>query len=163
MKKSFTLIEIIISVLIFSVLILALSSVINNLKKTKNIIESVYKKQNSKELLIKTLYYDIINSSEFKIIKTKNSNIDRLYLKTSNSLYNLINPYVVWYISKKNRALIRIEYPFKIKFPLNKVFYIDKFEEGVKIFKVYEKKGKIFIFIKNKKPVYFEIVNKDYS
>jgi len=143
MKKSFTLIELLISIVIFSILILAMSNVIKEVNSSKDFIIKHYKTQ--KDYLVKVLYYDILNASEIKIIHTKNPNYDIIILKTSNSLYKLINPTVTWYISK--RTLIRKE---------NAPFAIDKFNTNVKIFKVYEKNSKFFVYIDGKKKIFFE-------
>jgi len=153
MKKSFTLIELLLSILIFSVLILAMSNFINQVRNSQKFIEK-YSKNNN--YLLKVLYYDLLNSTNIKIINTKNPNYDRLLLKTSNSLYNLINPYVVWYIS--NNSLIRIE-DYNISLP-GFFPYIDKFDSKVQIFKIYKKNEKIFVYIKGKKKLFFEIIIK---
>jgi prepilin-type N-terminal cleavage/methylation domain-containing protein len=161
MKKAFTLIELMIAVIILSILILAMNNIIVNLKSTKDFLKVYLQKQNKDELLIKTLYYDILNATSIKIIHSINSNYDRLYLQTNNSLYRLIEPYVVWYVSKNKNSLIRIESPFEIKLPNENAFFLDKFKENVKIFRIFKKGGKDLIFIKAKKPIYFEMIDKD--
>jgi len=143
MKKSFTLIELLISIVIFSVLVLAMSNIIKEVNSSKNFLVKHYKYQ--KNYLIKVLYYDIFNASSIQIIHTKNPDYDKLILKTSNSLYKLINPTVTWYISKK--ALIRKE---------NLPYTIDKFDSNVKIFKIYRKNSKFFIYIKGNRKIFFE-------
>ena len=158
MKKSFTLIEIIISVMILSVLFFAMSGVLKNLKITKEILEKNFAKSSQKELMIKTLYYDLLNAESLKIIHSQNSDYDRIYLRTSNSLYHLIYPNVLWYVSKNKNSLIRVESPYKIRLPNDNLFFMDKFEHKVKIFKIYKNKNKILLFIKTKKPFYFEII-----
>jgi len=63
--------------------------------------------------------------------------------------------YVLWVV--KNGSLYRIESKDVINLP--GVFkYFDRFSKNVKIFKVYEKKGKYFVFLKDKKTRYFEFV-----
>jgi prepilin-type N-terminal cleavage/methylation domain-containing protein len=161
MKKAFTLIELMIAVIILSILILTMNNIIVNLKSTKDFLKRYLQKQDKNELLVKTFYYDILNATSIKIIHSINSNYDRLYLQTNNSLYRLIEPYVVWYVSKNKNALIRIESPFEIKLPNENAFFLDKFKENVKIFRIFKKGGKDLIFIKAKKPIYFEMIDKD--
>jgi len=144
MKKAFTLIELLISIILFAILTLAMSNVIKEVNNSKNFLMKNYKRK--KNYFLKVLYYDILNASYIKIIHTKNPNYDILILKTSNSLYKLINPKVIWYISKK--ALIRKE---------NLKYTIDKFNSNVKIFKIYKKQSKIFIYIDGDKKICFEI------
>ena len=163
MKKSFTLIEILLSLIILSILFLAMNNVLNGLKITKKILNNYYISQKLNELLIKTLYADLLNATSIKIIHSKNSDYDRIYMTTSNSLYHLIYPNVLWYVSKNNNTLIRVESPFNINLPNNKLFFLDKFDSNVKLFKIYRKDGKDLIIIKSNKPIYFEIIDVNFS
>jgi len=165
MKKAFTLIEIMLAIIILSILLLAINNIIANLKSTKDFLQNISNKEKKNELFIKTLYYDILNSNTMTVKHSFDSDYDRIYLNTKNSLYNLINPYVIWYVSKKNNSLIRVESPFKITLPSDRVFFADKFAENVKIFKIFSKNKKELIFIQaaNKKPLYFEMINKNYE
>jgi len=153
MKKGWTLIEILISISILSVLFLAMSNIIGNLKISKNFLKNNLKKSKKEELLIKTIYSDIMNAKEIKILNTSKNYI-RLILKTSNSLYDLINPNVIWYVSKNGNTLIRAESCLKIK--NNNFYYADKFMQNVKKFKIFKKNRKYFVYIKSKKPIFFE-------
>jgi len=161
MKKSFTLIELIISIAIFAILFLAMSNVLVGLKNSKTTLSNLYKQNQKKDYLIKTLYYDILNADSIKIIHTKYPNYDRVLLKTKNSLYNLDTPNIAWFVSKKNNTLIRMENRNDINFskPLFSPF-IDTFQINTKIFKIYRKNGKDLIFIKSKKPIIFEMIDK---
>jgi len=163
MKKAFTLIEIMIALMILSVLLLAMNGVIKSLKSTRSVLNNYYFTGKKNELLVKVLYEDILNASSMKIVHSKNSDYDRIYLTTSNSLYNLIYPNVLWYVSRNQNTLIRVESPFKIKLPNYKLFFLDKFTSNVSLFKIYKKKGKDLIVIKANKPVYFEMIDKDYE
>lgn len=158
MKKSFTLLEILISITILSILFLAMGNIINEFKSSKNTLKKISQKYKKDNLLIKILYNDILNSKNIKIKNSKNSDFCRLYLTTSNSLYNLIEPNVLWYISKKNNTLVRVESYKKITLPNSKLFYLDKFAKNVKIFKIFQKKDKYFIYIESDKPIYFELI-----
>jgi len=153
MKKSFTLIEVLISIAIFSMLFLAMVNSIKNFDTTKKVLNSSYNKEYKNSILIKTLYNDILNAKYVKIKKSKN--FDEIYLKTTNSLYNFISPYVIWYVSKKDKALIRVEDYKKDSLP-NRFDNIDKFLDNVKIFKLYKNRGKYFVYIKANKAIYFE-------
>jgi prepilin-type N-terminal cleavage/methylation domain-containing protein len=163
MKKAFTLIELMLAIIILSVLILAMNNIIVDLKSTKDFLKNYLNKENQNTLFIKTIYYDILNARSIKVIHSFNSDYDRLYLQTNNSLYNLISPYVIWCVSKNKNSLIRIESPFDIKLPNDNAFFLDKFKENVKMFKVFRKNGKDLVFVEyNNKPVYFEMIDKDF-
>ena len=154
MKKSFTLVEVLMSVAIMSVLFLAMSNIIGNLKISKSVIKDKTNFEKKKEILIKVLYSDIINAKQFQIIN-KDKKFFELKLKTKNSLYDLIEPYVVWYVSKNQNSLIRTESYMPIK--KDNFYYIDKFASNLDKFKIFKKNGKYFIYIGTKKPIYFEM------
>ena len=147
MKKSFTLIEVMISVIIFSMLFLVMSNVIKNLNVTKHFLE---KYSNKKDYVVKVLYNDILNSYKIDVIHTKYPNFDRVKLFTTNCFYNDVCN-VLWYVSKNQNRLIRKE-------GINS----DIFKKDLKIFKIYRNKGKDLIFIKAKKPIIFEMIDKDF-
>ena len=155
MKKSFTLVEILISVTILSVLFLAMSSVIGSLKISKKTLRNKFDSMKKKELFIKLLYSDIINSDNIKITLSKEKNYVTLQLRTFNSIYGLIHPYVYWYVSKNGNTLVRAEGYEDIK--KNDNYYADKFLSGIKKFRIFENKGKYFVYIQARKPIYFEI------
>ncbi|EDM23427.1 hypothetical protein [Caminibacter mediatlanticus] len=162
MKKSFTLIELIISVMLLSLLFFAMSKVILEFKSSIKNLNREYKNFYNNDLMLKVLYYDLLNASKLKIVKSKNPNFIRLYLQTSNSLYNIPNPYVVWYVSRNENSLIRIEDTSPITLPNENFNFIDKFAENIKVFNIYKRKNKLLIFIKeNKKPIFFEMIKGD--
>ena len=163
MKKAFTLIEILLSLMILSILFLAMSGVISSLKNSKKVLDNYYLSSKENELLVKTLYGDLVNATSVKVVHSRNSDYDRIYLTTSNSLYHLISPYVLWYVSKNEDTLIRIESPFVITIPNDNLFFLDKFKSGVKLFKIYQKEGKYLVFLKADKNIYFEIFNKEFK
>ena len=158
MKKGFTLIEVMISIVIFSLLITLMSNVVTSLNISIITLNKEYNKQLKNSYLIKTLYGDILNSSKI-ILENNNKNYSIIYIQTSNSLYNNPFSYVVWYVSKKQNSLMRLESENFMKLPVNmeNKFELDKFKNNIKIFKIYKKNNKYFIFIKDKKNLFFEI------
>ncbi|WP_457562464.1 PulJ/GspJ family protein [Caminibacter pacificus] len=143
MRKSFTLLEVLISTLLLAFVFVAMSNILTSLKRTESILQS--KKEDKNDYLIKTLYYDIINADEINVSKTANPKIDTITLRTFNSLYKIPKPYVKWVVYKG--ALIRAESVDNFK---ENVGTIDKFAKNVKIFKIYKKDGKFLIFVNNK-------------
>jgi len=152
MKKSFTLIEVMISVIIFSMLFLVMTNIIKNIDSSKKILK---KYANKKDYLVKVLYNDILNAYNIKVIHTKYPDFDRLKIFTTNCFYSDVC-YVLWYVSKNQNALIRREDRNETRL-LNS----DIFKKNVKIFKIYRKNGKDFIFIKSKRAIFFEMIDKD--
>jgi len=156
MKKAFTLIEILISIIILSIMVFVLSDVVKNMNVSKNILEKNFQNEYYKNIALKVLYYDILNSKYINVSQKKNYSF--ISMQTTNSLYNIPAPYVVWYVSKKDNALMRMELPKKVTFLSNaNNYYLDKFAQNVKIFKVYIKNGKYFIYLDDGRPIYFEM------
>ncbi|WP_456480666.1 type II secretion system protein [Nautilia sp.] len=156
MKKSFTLIELLISVVILSILFLALSNVISYSKNSGGVLEKRYEKQLKFDLYMKVLYYDLLNGGEINV--TGSGDYSVVKIRTSNSLHFIPEPYVVWYVSKKHNTLMRLESPEVVNLlKLPPDYYLDKFVQNVKIFKIYVKDGKYFIYMDNGRPIYFEM------
>jgi len=144
MKKSFTLIEVLISVLILSFVFLAMDNILQMLKRTDDTLRS--RVENLNEYMIKTLYYDLINAREVNVT-SKSRDIDEIDIKTRNSLYEIPEPYVRWKVYKG--MLIRIESPVPIT--SDKEYYtLDNFAKNVKIFKIYRKDEKYLVFVNKK-------------
>jgi len=142
MKKSFTFIELLISIILLMFIFSAVVNITDSLKKSNSILEK--KIENIDEYVIKTLYYDVMNATSLKITH-KSSNIDELYLQTSNSLYKIYMPYVKWVVY--DNMLIRAESADDFK---SEVYTLDNFLKNVKIFKIYKKNGKFLVFINEK-------------
>ena len=132
MKKSFTLLELLISTMLLVFIFSAVSNVINSLKISNKVFNQ------KRDYLVRVLYYDLLNA-EYINIKHITPDIDEVELITSNTLYNYTNPKVIWYVKRGN--LIRLE---KIK--EKEIYYtLDSFQRNVKIFKIYRKNGKFLV------------------
>jgi hypothetical protein len=152
MKKSFTLIELLIAVILLLFIFGAMTNLVNSLKRSDRLLKK--RIENKQEYLIKTLYYDIVNS-DFVKIKRINSNIDEIFMQTTNSLYKMYKPYVKWVVY--DDMLIRAESADDFK---SEVFTLDNFLKNVKIFKIYKKNGKFLVFVNNK---FFEFIKGKYE
>jgi hypothetical protein len=65
----------------------------------------------------------------------------------------------MWYISKNRKTLMRMETPTDINLSniSNQLYYLDKFNENTKIFKIYKNRNKFLIFLQTDQNIYFEI------
>jgi len=153
MKKAFTLIELLLSIVIFTFVYSVMSNILNYLNSSESLIKQTYLKHSKKEKLIKTLYTDILENQTITLIKV-NKNISKLDINTTNSLYNLSIPCVQWKVNTKNN-LIRIEATSDIK---KGSYYADDFGK-VKIFRVFQNFNSFLIFIKfiNNKEIIFKV------
>ena len=110
-KKAFTLLELLISIVILSIMIVYLYksySTLNlsnlNLKKETKAIENM-------EVIKKVLYMDFLNAlgnkNSFIKIESRDKDEDFVRLQTNQSLHRRINPYVTYIVQEKK--LYRLE------------------------------------------------------
>jgi prepilin-type N-terminal cleavage/methylation domain-containing protein len=161
-KNSFTLIEILIALTIFGLIFFFTSSLLNQLSNSKKIIkekkDAIFIQNKTAELL----YEDLLLSTKVQI--ASKDNFSRIKIQTANSINNLQNPYVFWYVLKKENQLVRAESIKDLNIPISeeKDVYLKPvlLLKKCKIFKVYKKNNKVFAFLKfkNQKPVYFEAI-----
>lgn len=156
MKKAFSLIEVLISIILFGMVYLTITNILSYLKTSNSFLKELYYKFDKNEKILKTLYMDLLEAYNVKIVK-KDKNTCTLYIKTNNSLYNLSQVYVIWYVNKGR--LIRVESLDKRLLPLDKIGYMYDFGE-VKIFRVFRNKNRFFVFYKNDKSFYFNFEGK---
>jgi len=140
MKKAFTLVEVIISILIFSIIMMFLYKSVSSLKlNNKNLKNSVIKEKNLAKvaLLIKQ---DLTLARK---LDTKLLEKDILSIETTNSIYNIAKPKVVWKVLKENNKLVRVE-------TVNSLTLLSDTTIKCKKFKIYfsKKEHKFLIYIK---------------
>ena len=161
MRKGFTLIELMISVVILSILMLFLYKSYSGLNKSNKIFAEEVQKVSKIERLKKVIYLDYglaiktdTNSSAIKIINQE-KNEDVVFMQTSNSIHNRVNPYVA-YILKEDK-LYRLESLKEFtNYPLESNLEFDNDYLGeFKIFRAYESKngktGTYLVHLKSKK------------
>lgn len=143
MRAAFTLIELLISISILSILMLALYKAYDGL----NISNKIYKEKSnsikSLELKKRTIYLDFALSykSSFKVLN-EDTKEDMVTVQSSNSIHKRYNPYIT-YITK-NEKLYRIESLQKIvEYPFTSDIIANVDELGeVKKFKVFRSNSK---------------------
>ena len=140
-KRAFTLVEVLVSVAILAILFTFLSNTISFTKKlNKPYIQKadeIYKQSKVFKILVKD-FSQAIGVANI----TYGKRFDTVKIKTKNSIYNIIEPNVTYFVSKKDNTLIRTEslesYDLDLKNDIEKVFiYGDVLTENVKSFKVF--------------------------
>lgn len=112
--KGFTIVELVIAIAIFSLIIVYMYQAVATTKKGNELYERNYKVVTQHEEAKKIFYNDIFNQvNPYSNIEFKS---DIFYLRTNNTLYALIAPYVAYMV--KDKKLIRIETVKKTIFPL---------------------------------------------
>ncbi len=156
------MIEVLISVAILGVMAFFVSTAISGTRKNFSIAKKDINSRLKTDKISQVLYDDIIKSSQLTSADSKKYTI--LYLKTKNSIYDIKEPFVIWYVSKEEKSLIRIESSKKITIPLKQedMPYVlsDKVAKNCENFLVYKSKdlkyALVFIDITNQKPIIFE-------
>lgn len=151
MKKSFTLLEVIISIGIFSVLMIFLYKTLDQVSFSNNIFKEREKSLYKNNKIYKIMIEDTLESSKVEILEDKNKN-SVLKLISTNTFHNPSYKNITYLIDASN-TLVRVE--SKLEFVLDKTtsefykdVYIDKIQEEVIIFSIISIKKDIKIVIK---------------
>lgn len=163
MKKGFTIVEIMVSVVLLGFISIFVSSVIEQAKRSNQAFDSVRVDDKKSEVLTDTLYKDLFQAQDIDTKASKRYSI--LKLKSKNSIYNIQNPYIVWLVLKKDNTLVRMESSKKILLPIQessqKSIFIDTVAKNCETFNINISKDKksilSFIKIKEKNPIIFEV------
>lgn len=154
LKKSFTLIEMIISVTLFSIIIIFLYQTLDITKKSNKIYKEELNKILKAQDIKKLFFEDMLNAKNIQIYSTENENMI-LSLETSNTFHNSFYINILYIVSKENN-LIRVESLEKYdnkkeqKFINNQNIYVDKIKINVELFNIYQNKKVYTIYIKTK-------------
>lgn len=159
-QKGFTIIELVIAIVIFSVIIVYMYQAVSTTKKGNTIYERSYEVVANNEEAKKLFYNDIFNQVDpYANISFKD---EVFYLRTNNSLHSLVAPYVAYFLKDKN--LIRIEsikkltFPLKLEYNQNIIYEIDYILKDIENFHVsVEKNNYLINWTKKSKTTTFEI------
>ncbi len=120
MRKAFTLIEMMISVVILSIIMLFLYESYAALNRSNSFYEKRVLEMKKEQLRKKSVFLDFsLALNETVNILNQERDEDVLYMQSSNSLYKRYNPYIAYIV--KDKKLFRLEsiqefkeYPFSI-------------------------------------------------
>ncbi len=159
MKKAFTLIELMISIILLSIIVTFLYQAVAQLQHSNQRLLARSDEVDRREDLLKLLYNDFINAESFSW-REKLTQTDKIVLKTSNSFYDMSTPYVHYRVYPDKKSLRRIESPTEMLNSERNVFRFDTVLQGVESFKVYESRGHCFIYLKSEgmEEIYLDII-----
>nr|MBL0721749.1 prepilin-type N-terminal cleavage/methylation domain-containing protein [Sulfurovaceae bacterium] len=107
-RGAFTLLEVLISIALLSLVLLALYSSLNMLRSSNAQLFEHLKKSAMEKKGTEILFLDIAGSEGN--IEIKKGDFSRLCIEHSaNSLYNLSSAKICWIVSKEKKNLLRIE------------------------------------------------------
>jgi prepilin-type N-terminal cleavage/methylation domain-containing protein len=156
-RPAFTLIEILISTMLLSIVLIGLYSVLDTQRRSVGNIKKHLDKSVEHDRAIMVLYNDILHSDGNLTIKK--SQRDTLCIEsTTNSLYELGSAKVCWLVLKDKDTLTRVEgNEYRLPLGIEDKVEVNKILEGTRAFEVSRDKDKVFVFAQqlNKEPYSF--------
>ncbi len=124
MKKAFTLMELMVSIVLIVLITMFLYNAIASMKISNKTLAYHDKSEDNRTKIFELFYRDIIESISLKSLPTKDKHYNVIELQTHNSLHQIAMPYVTYYVSRDKDSLIRLEAAKEILLPVK---YEDKF------------------------------------
>jgi len=141
-RRGFTLIELMVSIAL-SVIVLFFLYRALDIQRTSN--ETALRSSDAlrkRTALYELLYTDLMQAKWVKTEPLPNRNYSLLFMQTTNSLHQIPQPYVVYFVHEKNRTLVRLESAYELTLPIDselvKYVFSDRLLEGVQKFVVLE-------------------------
>jgi len=157
LRPAFTLIEILISTMLLSIVLIGLYSVLDTQRRSVSNIKNNLDKSVGYDRAIMVLYNDILYSDGNLTIKKGER--DTLCIEsTTNSLYELGSAKVCWLVLKDKDYLTRVEgNEYKLPLGLEDKVEVNKILEGTRVFEVARDKDKVLVYAQqlNKEPYTF--------
>ena len=158
-RKAFTLIEVLISIALMGIVIVALFSSVDLLQNSNEHLLKYLKKSKKITKATKTLYSDIISSDGN--ITIKKDEFSRVCMEeTRNSLYALPSAKVCWVVLKKDKTLARVEgNAYRLPLRVDDRVEVDLIMKNVSLFDVYHEQDKVLVLLQQegKEPVTFMV------
>ncbi len=158
-RKAFTLLEVLISIALLGIVIVALFSSVDMMQNSNQQLARYLEKSKKITKATKVLYLDIMGSDGN--ITVKKDEFSRVCMEeTQNSLYDLPAAKVCWVVLKKNKTLTRIEgNAYHLPLLSEERVEIDPVMNDIELFDVYHEKDKILVLIhqKEKEPISFMV------
>jgi prepilin-type N-terminal cleavage/methylation domain-containing protein len=145
-RPAFTLIEIIVSTILLSIVLIGLYSVLDTQRRSVINIKKNLDKSMDHDRAIMALYDDLLQSDGNLTIK-KGERDTLCINSTTHSLYELGVAKVCWLVLKDKDTLIRVEgNDYKLPLGLEDSVEVDRVLEGVSAFEVVRDKDLIFVY-----------------
>ena len=158
-RGAFTLLEVLISIALLSLVLMALYSSLTMLRSSNSQLFEHLKKATKEKKAIETLFLDIAGS--YGKIDIKRDEFARLCLDDSvNSLYGLASAKVCWVVSKSDKTLLRIEgNKYKLPIESEERVAVDEVMGNIEVFQVYYNQESVLVALKQvgKEPISFMV------
>ena len=149
-RAAFTLIEVLVSISLLSLVLLALYNSVGMLRKSNMQLFSYLEKAEREKQGTETLFLDIAGSDGNLTIR--GDEFARLCLEnTVNSLHELPSAKVCWVVSKEKSLLLRSEgNGYKLPLRSEERVAVDAVMENVDLFRVYRQKSEVLVLLRQK-------------
>ncbi len=158
-SRAFTLIEVLISIMLLGVIMMALFPVVSTMRESNGQLHTYLKKAKKVTKSTKVLYLDILSSDGNLTISR--DEYSRLCLEqTANSLYGLSLARVCWLVLKEKNTLVRVEgNGYRLPTRLEDKVEVDPVIEHIEQFDLYHQKDKVLVILKeaHKMPITFMV------
>lgn len=158
-RKAFTLLEVLISIALLGIVIVALFSSVDMMQNSNQQLAKYLEKSKKITNATKVLYMDMMGSDGN--ITIKKDEFSRVCMEeTGNSLYALPAAKVCWVVLKKDKTLTRIEgNTYHLPLGSEERVEIDPIITNIELFDVYHEKDKILVLIQQKgqEPISFMV------
>jgi prepilin-type N-terminal cleavage/methylation domain-containing protein len=148
-KKGFTLLEVLISIMLLSLVLMALYRSVDILRASNKNLFNHLEKSSDAMKGARTLYIDLLRADSNISIESKEKKFCKIIINsTQNSLYGLYHAKVIWLVYKENSTILRIEgnkYNLPLKSDEN--INIDKIDKNIELFRAYRSKNKDKILV----------------
>jgi len=152
-KKAFTLIELVVSLVIVTMMTAMMYGFFKDGKTLLDRNKELEKKSLERQKIMSILYDDIARSESVRI--EGGQKYSMLFVITPNSMHENVKPYVAWVVLKENRKLVRFESNEEIRFPImeNDAYkvWMDDILTNVETFKCFASPKGILVSLKDDK------------
>lgn len=156
-RKAFTLLEVLISIALMGIVIVALFSAVDMLQNSNQHLSQYLERSKIITKATKVLYLDMMGSDGNVTIQK--DEFSRVCMEeTQNSLYALSVAKVCWIVLKKDNTLVRIEgNGYHLPLLADEKVEIDPVMTAMKVFDIYHEKDKILVLMQQegKEPISF--------
>ncbi len=141
MRKAFTLMELMVSIVLIVLITLFLFGAIASSKVSNDSLLTHTKSEQMRSELFELLYRDLLEALSIETHETKDRHFTILQMQTANSLYNIATPYVTYFVHSRTHQLTRLESARAINLPIayedENFVMADTLLPDVKAFNVY--------------------------
>ncbi len=143
MRKAFTLMELMVSIVLIVLIVLFLYNAIATMKMSNKTLARHDNEENNRTKIFELFYRDIVESISINSLETKDKHYNVIELQTHNTLHQIAMPFVTYFVNSKKDALIRLEAAKKISLPVSYedrfAIYADLLINDVSDFNIYTK------------------------